>query len=536
MPETGTRPWRGANNRRHRRSMSRSLGAAPSGSSSECHTVACRRTVSASTRTTPAGSGATASATSDASATATSRAAATRSAGDRVSTIAAALSKPNLPACNAAATLSKRGGTGAPDNPTDARVAAPSRIRRFTVGPEAPVVRCTSSTALRQPRRAARPSRPSSRRERSATSPANATRSASTRRPTASTSVSNRTTAASSIPATADGRSASTHAAVVRLLTEVEAVGRRVDALRVALAGEVAERSRRELGREGLAARLGCRNAVELVQRTTGASGPTVNRRIRLGAATRASVGLSGAPVPPRFESVAAALHAGRLGFDSAAAIVDTLSPALRVAAARDVAVAEASLVAEAVAPDPAGVVPVDADTVRLQATVWHSVLDPDGAAPSERDIERRCLRLLAPRHGLVPVSGMLMPEVAGALQRYADACTNPRTADLPAPDRPASTDGASTDGAARAACPETADPCAADGTDQRSRAQQLHDVLGAIVQVAARAADAPSVAGNAPTLLVSVRAEDLASGRGAAFADGIPTPISIAAARHIGC
>lgn len=325
-------------------------------------------------------------------------------------------------------------------------------------------------------------------------------------------------------------------AAVVRLLTEVEAVGRRVDALRVALAGEVAERSRRELGREGLAARLGCRNAVELVQRTTGASSPTVNRRIRLGAATRASVGLTGAPVPPRFESVAAALDAGRLGFDSAAAIVDTLSPALRVATARDVAVAEASLVAEAVAPDPAGVVPVDADTVRLQATVWHSVLDPDGAAPSERDIERRCLRLLAPRHGLVPVSGMLMPEVAGALQRYADACTNPRTAELPSPDRSASTDGASTDGAARAACPETADPCASDGTDQRSRAQQLHDVLATIVHVAARAADAPSVAGNAPTLLVSVRAEDLASGRGAAFADGVPTPISIAAARHIGC
>src|SRR5665811_343224 len=207
-------------------------------------------------------------------------------------------------------------------------------------------------------------------------------------------------------------------------------------------------------------------NAVELVQRTTGASSPTVNRRIRLGAATRASIGLTGAPVPPRFESVAAALDAGLLGFDSAAAIVDTLSPALRVAGARDVAVGEASLVAEAVAPDPAGVVPVDADSVRLQATVWHSVLDPDGAAPSERDIERRCLRLLAPRHGLVPVSGMLMPEVAGALQRYADACTSPRTAELLSPDRSASPDGAaraaSTDGAARAACPETADPCAA--------------------------------------------------------------------------
>ena len=114
-------------------------------------------------------------------------------------------------------------------------------------------------------------------------------------------------------------------AAVLRLLIEVEAVGRRVDALRVALAGEVAERSRRELGRAGLAARLGCRSTVELVQRTTGASSPTVNRRIRLGAATRTSTSLTGTPVQPRFESVAAALDAGRLGFDSAAAIVDTL-------------------------------------------------------------------------------------------------------------------------------------------------------------------------------------------------------------------
>jgi len=310
-------------------------------------------------------------------------------------------------------------------------------------------------------------------------------------------------------------------AAVVRLLTEVEAVGRRIDALRTALAGEVAERSRRELGREGLAARLGCRNAVELVQRTTGACSATVNRRIRLGANTRASVGLSGATLPPRFESVAAALNEGTLAFDSASAIVDTLAPALRVAGAHDVGVAEAQIVAEAVAADAVGTVPLDADSVRLQATVWHSVLDPDGAAPNERDAERRCLQLLAPRHGLVPVAGMLLPEVAGALRRYADACTNPRTAELSVPERGENAEGSATGGT---------------GADQRSRAQQLHDVLATIVQVAARAADAPSVAGNPPTLLVAVRAADLVSGRGAAFADGVPTPISITAARHIGC
>src|SRR5674476_1381011 len=38
------------------------------------------------------------------------------------------------------------------------------------------------------------------------------------------------------------------------------------------------------------------------------------------------------------------------------------------------------------------------------------------------------------------------------------------------------------------------------------------------------------------PSAKAAPRPEDLASGRGAAFADGIPTPISIAAARHIGC
>jgi 5-methylcytosine-specific restriction protein A len=317
--------------------------------------------------------------------------------------------------------------------------------------------------------------------------------------------------------------------AVVRLLIEVEAAGRHLDAVRAALAGEASERSRRELGGNGLAQRLGCRNAVELVQRTTGASAATVNRRIRVGRATRASTTLTGVALPPRFEAVAAALKAGTLPYDSACAIVDVLSPALRVAAAQEVRAAEGELVAGCVAATSDGAPPVDADCVRLQAMVWHTVLDPDGATPDERDVERRCLRLLGVRHGLVPVTGMLLPEVAASLRQYADACTNPRSADLPS----AVQDGAQ---------PTTTPPGEQPGDqrsdrprDQRSRVQQLHDVLATIIGVAARAADAPSVAGNAPTLVVSVRAEDLVSGRGAAFADGAP-PLSIDAARHVGC
>jgi hypothetical protein len=288
-------------------------------------------------------------------------------------------------------------------------------------------------------------------------------------------------------------------AAVLRLLTELEAFGRRIDALRAALAGEVAERSRRELGREGLAARLGCRNAVELVQRATGASAAMVNRRVRLGAATRASISPSGAVVPPTFPAVAAALDAGVLALDGAVAIVDTLSAALRVTGAREVGVAEAEIHAGAVASDAASAVRLDADSVRLQATVWRSVLDPDGAAPNERDAERRCLRLLAPRHGLIPVAGMLMPEVAGALLRYADACTNPRTPEVPGPHGCRADGGGTGDGGRMADGAGTADGCgtcdgcaAADGDAQRDRQldpverrsgpQLLHDTLAAVI------------------------------------------------------
>lgn len=319
---------------------------------------------------------------------------------------------------------------------------------------------------------------------------------------------------------------------VISLLRAIEAVGRRVDALRAALAGEVAVRSRRELGHEGLAARMGCRNAVELVRRATKASTTSVNRRIRLGTATRWSVGLTGEQVPPPFEHVAGALET--LGTDGALAIVDTLGPARRVAGFEAVAVAEAEIVRSVAGSGAASAVPSDADCLRVQATAWRAVLDPDGAAPDERDEERRGVRFLAPRHGLVPVSGMLLPDVAAALQRYADACTNPRTAERAAPARagdalPDAAQGADDTETASGSVPVHA-------PDPRSRAQRLHDVLATVVGVAARQADAPSIAGNAPTLMVSVRAEDLIAGTGTASADGGAAPLSIAAARQVAC
>lgn len=60
----------------------------------------------------------------------------------------------------------------------------------------------------------------------------------------------------------------------------IEQLGRQIDARRVAVAAEIAERSRKELGAEGLAATKGCRNANELLQRVTLVSAATAEKRM----------------------------------------------------------------------------------------------------------------------------------------------------------------------------------------------------------------------------------------------------------------
>lgn len=108
------------------------------------------------------------------------------------------------------------------------------------------------------------------------------------------------------------------------------------------------------------------------------------------------------------------------------------------------------------------------------------------------------------------------MPEVAAQLARLFDAHLSPRSGG-----------GFQTD-------TETA--TAAASGEQRTADQQRHDVLATIIDTAARSGQHPTIGGAPPTVLVSVRASDLASGRGVAHADGIDIPISLRAARHLIC
>jgi hypothetical protein len=315
-----------------------------------------------------------------------------------------------------------------------------------------------------------------------------------------------------------DGPSGCSDDELLATVGALEALGRVVDAHRAAYAGEVAERSRIELGEQRLSARRGCRSAVELLERVTQASGAEARRRIALGSATRARAGFTGETLDPEFPVVAGALAAGELGADAAGTIIRELDRSRPVADPHALTAAEQALVAEAVGSGDGAPVRCTADELRVQAQAWAVFLDQDGPEPDDdRAMRRRGLRLGRARGGLIPVSGELMPEVAAQLTRLFDAHLAPRS----------SGGGFLTD-------QERAQ--AARSGETRTPDQQRHDVLAAALDTAARSGQHPTIGGAAPTVLVSVRQSDLTAGRGVAHADGIQTPVSLRAARHLIC
>ena len=215
----------------------------------------------------------------------------------------------------------------------------------------------------------------------------------------------------------------------------MEEFGRLADAGRIAFAGEVADRSRAILGPQTLPDRVGCATAVELLERVARISPQTARARLKLGAQTRPEVSLTGEVLPAPFDVVRRGLATGRLGVDSATVITTALTKAM-VGCPTDTLSrflpAEHELVCAAIgaAPsaDTSALPPVTPTETNDQASVWVLALNPDGAEPSVTEFESRSFRLHRPRNGLIPVSGSLLPEVAGQLQAVFDATTNVRS------------------------------------------------------------------------------------------------------------
>jgi hypothetical protein len=285
---------------------------------------------------------------------------------------------------------------------------------------------------------------------------------------------------------------------------------RRVDARLAEVAGEIARRSRRELGVRGLAIREGARSPEELIQRAIGVTGREARSLTQVGellADPPAGQGVTA----PWLSPVVSAVREGDLGVASADAIRAGLgepSATLPVEALTEIAT---RLVAESGG--------VGADRLAAQAREERDAADEAGIAERERARrDRRYLRLLPQWDGMTKVIGLLDPESAALVSDAFDRVTSPRR------------NG-----------PRFVDPGEkareeAIIADPRTNDQLVHDAFIEMVAVAGRA-DGGSIFGiRAPAVRVHVRGEALERREGSGRIEGRPDAISLTTVERHAC
>ncbi|HEX5728068.1 HNH endonuclease signature motif containing protein [Microbacterium sp.] len=318
---------------------------------------------------------------------------------------------------------------------------------------------------------------------------------------------------------------------------EVMAAGARIvragEALLVEATTQACDRSDGRLHADRMTTRFGCRSVGELVQRVTRVSKQRAGDLARAARAVVRPVALTtGGLLPAALPHMREALAAAEVGVDGVVAVAGPLltcgaGTAAILAADEEIAATARGEGADA-APPPC------AEDLRAMAMVWAMYLDQDGAEPKEqRALRKRGITIGPCRDGLHPVRGNVLPEVAAQMQRAFDSVLNPKLDGPPAPGRPFFSDSR---GATETVDPDDPDAPLTATADDRTRAQKQHDALATVLTVVAGAGALPTLGGAAPTLVVSVRQEDLATGRGFAHIDGSDEPISLASARHIAC
>jgi hypothetical protein len=206
-------------------------------------------------------------------------------------------------------------------------------------------------------------------------------------------------------------RSTLTDADLVAVLRAEAAASRQLDASRVFTAGEVAQRSRYELGADGLSMRYSQRKPIDFIEQSTRDSKAEAARLVRIGTAVRARQSLSGETLPPLRPVVAGAMVRGELGLDAASAILSSLRQAAggSDATPENLDAAETALV-EFAAKDVA-------DSVADLGRAWRDALDPDGVEPRYDDIlEKRGIFVGRERNGIKTYTIRAAPMLAAEL------------------------------------------------------------------------------------------------------------------------
>lgn len=327
--------------------------------------------------------------------------------------------------------------------------------------------------------------------------------------------------------ALADGRlRTADDAEVLDALATAGRILRGAQAVMVEAVAVITDRDGRVGHADRITTRYGCRNVNELIQRATRLARRTAGEIIAAAGAVQQQVALStGEVLPPEFPGMRAALAAGQIGIDGIIAVTGAFRGCQAGRAGR--LAADTELAAAACGEGMDAAPPASADELRSLAQVWAAYLDQDGTEPEDTRALRKRGISLGHRgdDGLVPLRGLLLPEVAAQLQLGFDSVLSSGTDGAPGPCFADSTQ-------------EDADPSAPvhGAADPRSHTQKQHDAFAVLVTAAAAAGKLPMLGGAAPTLVVSVRQEDVVAGRGHAHLPGDDQPIPFAVARHIAC
>lgn len=300
-------------------------------------------------------------------------------------------------------------------------------------------------------------------------------------------------------------------------------IHRRLEGFLVEVTAEIQDRVDFRAPDERITTTHGCRSTSELMQRVMRCSPQTAAAYVRIVPTVREGMSpTSGAAIPADFPILRESLMRGDIGVDGMGALIGPLADLRHAVGADVLSRAESELAAAAQGTDAP---PASWQDLRLLARVLVAYLDPDGAEPTDaRATRKRGMTIGASRDGLISLHGNVLPEVAAQLQRLFDSILNPKVEGC-ASSGPRFVDSEGRDG-----------DTAARNDDRRTRAQKQHDALATVLSVAARAGELPTIGGAAPTLIVSVRAEDFESGVGRADVAGIDEPVSIAVARQVAC
>lgn len=299
------------------------------------------------------------------------------------------------------------------------------------------------------------------------------------------------------LPATSDDE-------LIALQRSLGELRRRVDAAAAQVAAEIAQRSRPELGYDGLAQRLGARTPTRLVQALTGTTMHEAGTLVRAG-----SMRMDAAPAWLR--PVGLAVADASISPEAADVIRTGLGTPTEAITADQLTAAAGALLAEA-----AG---LTLERLAARARDLRAELDLAAVAAHEHALrDRRYLHLTPLADGMTRISGLLDPESAALVTAAVDAATSPRR------------------GGPRFVDPDERARAEAVAADERTTEQLALDTLVELVRIGTAAAPEALLGKKRPAVTLHVTAADLNAGAGVARFEGQPAPISIDTAQRMIC